>query len=98
MFLVTHKDVRKRPRVNAFFEFCVRELKPVLLQGMMRQTLPKDKPASVVHRELAQPIAVNRWLLAHWRSQSQQAARAAAKGRQRLPAMHERAFPPGGGY
>ena len=56
MFLVAHKDVRKRPRVNAFFEFCVRELKPVLLQGMMRQTLPKDKPASVVHRELAQPL------------------------------------------
>jgi DNA-binding transcriptional LysR family regulator len=36
MFLVTHKDVRKRPRVNAFFEFCVHELTPVLLQGMMR--------------------------------------------------------------
>jgi hypothetical protein len=37
-------------------EFCVRELKPVLLQGMMRQTLPKDKSASVVHPELAQPL------------------------------------------
>jgi hypothetical protein len=64
MFLVTHKDVRKRPRVNAFFEFCVRELKPVLLQGMRRpgnsrddgiarhpsdQDIPEDKPAGVVH-------------------------------------------------
>jgi DNA-binding transcriptional LysR family regulator len=53
IFLVAHREVRRRPRVNAFFEFCVRELQPVLLQGMMRQTLPKDKPASVVHRELA---------------------------------------------
>jgi hypothetical protein len=38
MFLVTHKDLRKRPRVDAFFEFCLRELKPVLLQGAMRQS------------------------------------------------------------
>jgi DNA-binding transcriptional LysR family regulator len=36
IFLVTHKDVRKRPRVSAFFEFCLRELKPVLLRGTMR--------------------------------------------------------------
>jgi protein tyrosine/serine phosphatase len=35
MFLVTHKDIRGRPRVNAFFEFCLRELKPVLLHGVM---------------------------------------------------------------
>lgn len=35
MFLVTHKDIRGRPRVNAFFEFCLRELKPVLLHGAM---------------------------------------------------------------
>jgi DNA-binding transcriptional LysR family regulator len=35
MFLVTHKDIRGRPRVNAFFEFCLRELKPVLLYGVM---------------------------------------------------------------
>lgn len=40
MFLVTHKDLRKRPRVNAFFEFCLRELKPVLLHGLMRP--PRD--------------------------------------------------------
>jgi DNA-binding transcriptional LysR family regulator len=38
MFLVTHKDIRKRPRVNAFFEFCLRELKPVLLRGEMGQS------------------------------------------------------------
>ena len=35
MFLVAHKDVRQLPRVNAFFEFCLRELKPVLLRGTM---------------------------------------------------------------
>ena len=35
MFLVAHKDIRRRPRVNAFFEFCLRELKPVLLHGVM---------------------------------------------------------------
>jgi DNA-binding transcriptional LysR family regulator len=38
MFLVTHKDIRKRPRVNAFFKFCLRELKPVLLHGAMGQS------------------------------------------------------------
>ena len=35
MFLVAHKDIRRRPRVNAFFEFCLRELKSVLLHGVM---------------------------------------------------------------
>jgi DNA-binding transcriptional LysR family regulator len=35
MYLVSHKDIRRRPRVNAFFEFCLRELKPVLLHGVM---------------------------------------------------------------
>jgi DNA-binding transcriptional LysR family regulator len=35
IFLVAHKDVRKSPRVNAFFEFCIRELKPVLLPHTM---------------------------------------------------------------
>ena len=35
MFLVTHKDIRKRPGVNAFFDFCRQELKSVLLRGMM---------------------------------------------------------------
>jgi DNA-binding transcriptional LysR family regulator len=38
MFLVTHKDIRKRPGVNAFVEFCRQELKSVLLRGMMGQT------------------------------------------------------------
>ena len=37
MFLVTHKDIRKRPGVNAFFDFCRQELKSVLLRGMMGQ-------------------------------------------------------------
>ena len=37
MFLVAHKDIRRRPRVNAFFEFCLRELKPVLLDGAMAE-------------------------------------------------------------
>jgi DNA-binding transcriptional LysR family regulator len=41
MFLVSHKDVRKRPRVNAFFEFCARELKPVLLDGTMGPSNPR---------------------------------------------------------
>jgi hypothetical protein len=38
MYLVTHRDIRKRPRVNAFFKFCLRELKPVLLRGMTGQS------------------------------------------------------------
>ena len=39
IFLVTHKDIRKRPGVNAFFDFCRQELKSVLLRGMMREAL-----------------------------------------------------------
>jgi molybdate transport repressor ModE-like protein len=37
MFLVTHKDIRKRPGVYAFVDFCRQELKSVLLRGMMGQ-------------------------------------------------------------
>ena len=37
MFLVTHKDIRKRPGVNAFVDFCRQELKSVLLRGMTGQ-------------------------------------------------------------
>ena len=36
MYLFVHKDLRRVPRVRAFFEFCRRELKPVLLTGAMR--------------------------------------------------------------
>jgi hypothetical protein len=32
IFLVAHRDMRNHPRVSAFFEFCVHELKPVLLR------------------------------------------------------------------
>jgi hypothetical protein len=37
MFLLTHRDLRKIPRVKAVFEFCLRELKPVLLRGEMKK-------------------------------------------------------------
>ena len=40
IFLVAHRDVRRQPRVNAFFEFCVRELKPVLLRGTLGRAEP----------------------------------------------------------
>ena len=36
MYLFAHKDLRRVPRISAFFEFCQRELKPVLLTGVMR--------------------------------------------------------------
>jgi DNA-binding transcriptional LysR family regulator len=36
LYLFVHKDLRGVPRVSAFFEFCRRELKPVLLTGAMR--------------------------------------------------------------
>jgi DNA-binding transcriptional LysR family regulator len=36
MHLFVHKDLRRVPRVSAFFEFCYQELKPVLLTGAMR--------------------------------------------------------------
>jgi DNA-binding transcriptional LysR family regulator len=41
IFLVAHRDVRKHAPVSAFFEFCVRELKPVLLQGSLRRAGPQ---------------------------------------------------------
>jgi DNA-binding transcriptional LysR family regulator len=37
MFLLSHKDLRTAPRVSAVFEFCLRELKSVLLRGEMRK-------------------------------------------------------------
>jgi DNA-binding transcriptional LysR family regulator len=36
MYLFAHKDLRKARKVNAFFAFSARELKPVLLTGAMR--------------------------------------------------------------
>jgi molybdate transport repressor ModE-like protein len=37
IFLLSHKDLRTVPRVSAVFEFCLREVKPVLLRGEMRK-------------------------------------------------------------
>jgi hypothetical protein len=37
MFLLAHRDVRKIPRVNAVFEFCLSELKTVLMRGEMKK-------------------------------------------------------------
>lgn len=37
LFLFTHKDLRELPRVSIVFEFCMRELKPVLMTGEMRR-------------------------------------------------------------
>jgi DNA-binding transcriptional LysR family regulator len=71
IYLVAHKDVRKRPRVSAFFEFCLRELKPVLLRGRMRpdnlqnggaaryssdEHVLDDKPAAVLRQSLARSV------------------------------------------
>ena len=36
IYLFIHRDLRKVGRVRTFFEFCVRELKPVLVTGAMR--------------------------------------------------------------
>jgi DNA-binding transcriptional LysR family regulator len=46
IFLVAHEDVRKRARVSAVFDFCVRELKPVLLRGRMRPGNPQNGRAA----------------------------------------------------
>ena len=43
MFLVTHKDIRQRAGVKAFFEFCPRGLKPALLCGAMRHSREETK-------------------------------------------------------
>jgi DNA-binding transcriptional LysR family regulator len=37
LYLLAHRDIRKMPRVNAVFEFCLRELKPVLLRGELKK-------------------------------------------------------------
>ncbi|WP_456670873.1 LysR substrate-binding domain-containing protein [Bradyrhizobium sp. USDA 3240] len=37
MFLLTHRDLRKVPRINAVFEFCLSELKSVLMRGQMKK-------------------------------------------------------------
>jgi DNA-binding transcriptional LysR family regulator len=42
IFLLAHKDVRRLPRVSAVFEFCVRELKPVLTRGEMKRSPQGD--------------------------------------------------------
>ncbi|WP_439374813.1 LysR family transcriptional regulator [Bradyrhizobium sp. DASA03120] len=36
LFLLAHRDLRKVPRVNAVFEFCLSELKSVLMRGEMK--------------------------------------------------------------
>jgi DNA-binding transcriptional LysR family regulator len=40
MYLLTHRDLRRMPRVSAFFDFCSRELRPVL-----RGAAPRGNPA-----------------------------------------------------
>ena len=37
VFLLSHRDLRKVPRINAVFEFCLNELKTVLLRGELRK-------------------------------------------------------------
>jgi hypothetical protein len=37
MFLLAHRDIRKVPRVNAVFEFCLSKLKSVLMRGEMKK-------------------------------------------------------------
>jgi DNA-binding transcriptional LysR family regulator len=32
MYLLTHRDLRKIPRISAFFDFCVSELRPLLMR------------------------------------------------------------------
>jgi DNA-binding transcriptional LysR family regulator len=43
MFLLAHRDLRKVPRVNAVFEFCLRELKSVL-----RGEIKRDRRATPI--------------------------------------------------
>ncbi|MET4476475.1 LysR family transcriptional regulator [Bradyrhizobium sp. F1.13.3] len=38
MFLLTHRDLRKIPRINGVFEFCLSELKSVLMRGEMKKS------------------------------------------------------------
>ena len=39
-YLFTHRDLRKIPRVSAFFDYCLTELKPVLSGSAMRKNVP----------------------------------------------------------
>ncbi len=57
MFLLTHKDLRRLPRVSAVFEFCLRELKPVLMRGERILVIGEGKkPASVDPRRAFETI------------------------------------------
>jgi hypothetical protein len=37
MFLLAHRDLRKIPRTNTVFKFCLSELKSVLMRGEMKK-------------------------------------------------------------
>jgi hypothetical protein len=43
IFLLAHKDVRSLPGVSSVFEFCVRELKPVLTRAEMKRSQQGDR-------------------------------------------------------
>jgi DNA-binding transcriptional LysR family regulator len=42
MYLLVHRDLRRVPRIAAFFDFCLRELRPVLTGA----ALPRERPIS----------------------------------------------------
>jgi DNA-binding transcriptional LysR family regulator len=43
MYLLTHRDLRRMPRVSAFFDFCSRELRPVLRGAAPRGNRAKSR-------------------------------------------------------
>ncbi len=85
IFLIAQKDMRKHPRVSAFFEFCVRELKAVLLRGTMGQVGPLIKKSwfcIVSYPSLGMPdpvLLLGTPRVRGWRSRSRQTAAQASK-------------------
>ena len=43
MYLLTHRDLRRMPRVSALFDFCTRELRPVLRGAAPRGNRAKSR-------------------------------------------------------
>jgi hypothetical protein len=48
MYLLTHRDLRKAPRVRGFFDFCLSELRPILM-GVSASRPPRDLTHSRSH-------------------------------------------------
>lgn len=50
MYLLVHRDLRRVPRIAAFFEYCLRELRPVLTGAALAQQRPMSRRLALPRR------------------------------------------------